>query len=480
MLPSASMQDTAVIRILHQAVRGRGRYQVHGLRRSEPLKHYLEQGLRQNNDIHSVSASTLTGNILIFFGSETSHEEILRAIRSLLRGYHPVTPQGRDGTRSLSAPHRSPGVRSTRRTLRRSVVHAQPQTEESWHVREAKDVADFWQTSSSTGLPSTVAVERLRHYGPNVLPEAVPRSGLSIFFGQFESLPVALLGVAAGVSLLTGGLADALVIVGVVLINATVGYGTESQSEEIMFSLRHLVQPNALVLRNGTIQDIGAEGLVLGDVLVLKPGSYVAADARLIEVDRLTVDESVLTGESLPVTKNVAKLLDTEIPLAERLNMVYMGTLITGGQGLAIVVAIGKFTEMGKVQALATETSSPDTPLEKQLDDMGRQLVWVCAGVCGLVFVIGLLRGLGLLPMLQTAISLAVAAVPEGLPTVATTTLALGIRAMQREHVLIRQAQRSGDPWLCPDHLLGQDRYHHSESYAGLETLFGHEAGRAG
>lgn len=319
------------------------------------------------------------------------------------------------------------------------MVHAQPQTEEVWHAREGKEVADFLQTSSATGLSPTRVAERLKQYGPNVLPEAVPRSGLSIFFGQFESLPVALLGVAAGVSLLTGGFVDAVVIAGVVLINATIGYATESQSEEIMFSLRKLVQPNALVIRNGTIQDIGAEGLVLGDVLVLKPGSYVAADARLIEVDRLTVDESVLTGESLPVTKDSARLSDGEIPLAERLNMVYMGTLITGGQGLAIVVATGKFTQMGKVQALATETRSPDTPLEKQLDDMGRQLVWVCCGVCGLVFVIGLLRGLGLLPMLQTTISLAVAAVPEGLPTVATTTLALGIRTMQREHVLIRR-----------------------------------------
>lgn len=300
-------------------------------------------------------------------------------------------------------------------------------------------MAEFWQTETSAGLSQPVAAERLKQYGPNVLPEAVPHSGLSIFLSQFESLPVALLGVAAGVSLVTGGLADALVIVGVVLINATVGYATESQSEEIMFSLRKLVQPNALALRDGTIQDIGAEGLVLGDLLVLKPGSYVAADARLIEADRLTVDESVLTGESLPVSKESARLLEGDIPLAERLNMVYMGTLITGGQGLAIVVATGKFTEMGKVQSLATETTSPDTPLEKQLDDMGRQLVWVCGGVCGLVFVIGLLRGFGLLPMLQTAISLAVAAVPEGLPTVATTTLALGIRAMQREHVLIRR-----------------------------------------
>lgn len=434
------MQDNAMIRIIHQTVRGRGRYQVHALRRSKHLKQYLEQELRQRKDIRSVSASTLTGNILILFGSETGHTDIVRTIRSLLRGYHPVPPQGGHGTSPQPSGLRSARVRSnTRRTLRRSVVHAKPQTEEPWHVRDAKEVTEFWQTSCSAGLSTTVVAERLTQYGPNVLPDAVPRSGLSIFLSQFESLPVALLGVAAGVSLLTGGWVDTLVIVGVVLINATVGYATESQSEEIMFSLRHLVQPTALTLRNGTIQDLGAASLVLGDLLVLKPGSYVAADARLIEVDRLTVDESVLTGESLPVSKDTARLLDGEAPLAERLNMVYMGTLITGGQGLAVVVATGKFTEMGKVQALATETRSPDTPLEKQLNDMGSQLVWVCGGVCGLVFAVGLLRGLGLLPMLQTAISLAVAAVPEGLPTVATTTLALGIRTMQREHVLIRR-----------------------------------------
>jgi Ca2+-transporting ATPase len=248
-----------------------------------------------------------------------------------------------------------------------------------------------------------------------------------------------LLGVAAGVSLLTGGLADTLVIAGVVLINASVGYVTESQSEEIMFSLRKLIQPNALVLRDGTIEEIGAEGIVLGDLLVLKPGSYVAADARLLDVDRLSVDESALTGESLPASKDTATIVAMDIPLSERRNMVYMGTLITGGQGLAVVVATGQSTEMGKVQVLAAETGAPDTPMEKQLDDMGRQLVWICAGVCGIVFAVGLLRGYGVLPMLQTAISLAVAAVPEGLPTVATTTLALGIRTMQNKHVLIRR-----------------------------------------
>ena len=178
--------------------------------------------------------------------------------------------------------------------------------------------------------------------------------------------------------------------------------------------------------------------MVPGDLLVLQPGSYVAADARLIEVSRLSVDESVLTGESLPAIKSTEPILELQIPLADRTNLVYMGTLVTGGQGLALTVATGKYTEIGKIQALMGEALPPETPMEKQLDRMGGQLVTISLAVCGLVFVIGLLRGYGLLQMLKTSIALAVAAVPEGLPMVATTTLALGLRRMREHKVLIR------------------------------------------
>ncbi|MCM2359970.1 MAG: cation-transporting P-type ATPase [Geobacteraceae bacterium] len=176
-----------------------------------------------------------------------------------------------------------------------------------------------------------------------------------------------------------------------------------------------------------------------GDLLLLRPGSYVAADCRIVESHYLTIDESALTGESMPVVKDPAPLARSDVPLADRINMAYMGTLVTGGQGLAITVGTGKFTEIGRVQALIGAATAPKTPMEKQLDRLGNQLVLISGGVCGIVFLVGLARGYGVLQMLRSSISLAVAAIPEGLPTVATTILALGIRDMKRHKVLIRR-----------------------------------------
>jgi P-type Ca2+ transporter type 2C len=304
---------------------------------------------------------------------------------------------------------------------------------------DADAIAAVLETSTVQGLSQQRAEANYRKYGPNLLPEAVPRSGLSIFLDQFKSLPVALLGIGAGFSLVTGGMADALVIAAVVLINAAIGYGTESQSETIIHSLRHLVHPSASVIRDGRQTDIGAEEVVVGDLLVLKPGSYVSADARLVVTDRLSVDESALTGESMPVIKTTNSLPRADIPLADRVNMIYKGTLVTGGQGLAMVVATGRFTEMGRIQSLVAEARPPTTPMERQLHQLSTQLALIGSGVCVLVFGIGILRGYGMVSMLKTAISLAVAAIPEGLPAVATTTLSLGIQYMRRHHVLIRR-----------------------------------------
>ena len=318
------------------------------------------------------------------------------------------------------------------------VLRAEDQKVEPWHLQSAESLLVEMGIQPQAGLTAQAVTERQKKFGPNLLPEAVPRSGFSLFIDQFKSLPVALLGVAAAISVATGGLVDAVVILSVVVINAVIGYVTESQAEKTIHSLKSLVRPMALVLREGSVQTIGAQDVVPGDLLVLQPGSYVAADARLIEASRLSVDESVLTGESLPAIKSTEPILELQIPLADRTNLVYMGTLVTGGQGLALVVATGKYTEIGKIQALMGEALPPETPMEKQLDRMGGQLVTISLAVCGLVFVVGLLRGYGLLQMLKTSIALAVAAVPEGLPMVATTTLALGLRRMREHKVLIR------------------------------------------
>ncbi len=179
--------------------------------------------------------------------------------------------------------------------------------------------------------------------------------------------------------------------------------------------------------------------VALGDLLVLTPGSYIPADARLLTSHRLTVDESPLTGESLPIGKTHHYLAEADTALGDRRNMVYRGTAVTGGDGRAIVVATGRYTEIGKIQQLLGAAKAPVTPMQKQIDDMGMQLVLLSSGICVVVFAVGLLRGRPLAQMLMSAISLAVAAVPEGLPTVATATLALGIKAMKRRKVLIRQ-----------------------------------------
>lgn len=432
-----------MVQVIHAFVKGRARYKIKGLYHSESLKKHIEFRLAEKEGINRFHINTLTGNILVFFNSDNNVHTIASVIEGIVLEHKEVSSQQssvRSTGTSLPVVERRP---QSRRKVRRAVMRAEDQMLEPWHLMEASDVIASLETSKDSGLSWETARENLKKYGPNILPESVPRSGLSIFIDQFKSLPVALLGVAAGISIATGGLADAVIILGIITINASIGYFTESQAEKTIHSLKSLVRPSALVMRQGSLKEIVAEDIVPGDILILRPGSYVAADARLIKAHHLSIDESALTGESMPVLKTAERLelrvkSDADIPLADRTNMVYMGTLVTGGQGIAIVVATGRFTEIGKIQTLVGEAKSPETPMERQLSRMGSQLVLISGAVCGVVFAIGLIRGYGLLQMLKTSISLAVAAVPEGLPTVATTTLALGIRNMKRHNVLIR------------------------------------------
>src|SRR5262249_35120159 len=204
-------------------------------------------------------------------------------------------------------------------------------------------------------------------------------------------------------------------------------------------SLQNGGLPSAFVRRDGREMMVSAHELVPGDILLLKTGHTIAADARLIDVDHLGVDESALTGESMPVTKIPALLCNAPAPLPDRLNMVFAATVVAEGSGLAVVVGTGRETEIGRVRALVAETSTGATPLERQLDHMGGQLVAASLGFCGLALGLGLLRGVPAIEMLRAALSLAVAAVPEGLPAVATTTLALGMHRMLRQRMLVRR-----------------------------------------
>jgi Ca2+-transporting ATPase len=439
-----------VVTAIHTAVPGRARYKVDGLRRSHDLKRYLEEELSRDGSVHLVSANPLTGNVLVFYETGRTPSEIGEALGRLVPSKE--RPENGDGDQPAPVPsiaarrRKGAGTSRAQKTSPRVLKIRLGEAEEAlpvslWHLRKAEEAVSLFHSNPGTGLSVETYTENLKRFGPNLLPESMPRSAWSIVAEQFKSLPVLLLAVAAGISVFTGGLADAAVIMSVVGINAVIGYVTESKSEKTIRSLRSLVRPTALVTRDGETRQVGVEEVVPGDLLVLRPGSYVAADARLLAAQHLSVDESALTGESMPVQKITGQLAAADLPLGDRTNMVYMSTLVTGGQGVAVVVATGPFTEIGQIQILVGEARPPATPMETQLDKMSTKLALISAGVCGGVFVIGLLRGYGFLRMLKTSISLAVAAVPEGLPAVATTTLALGIRTMRKHHVLVRQLQ---------------------------------------
>jgi Ca2+-transporting ATPase len=406
---------------------------VRSLYRSRAAQDHLETQLARQPGIARVTANPLTANVLVRFDpAELDGEKVMALVEAIATKV--PQPSQQAGSAPKTSQEKSPQKQASRGNKQPRPGADQPQ--QDWHRMEPAEVLTRLNTSEQ-GLTTEAAQAVLDHYGSNALEQAEPRSDWSILVGQFNSLPVALLGAAAGLSVVTGGLADAVVILGVVATNAVIGFFTESQSEKVIQSLEQEGDRSATVLRNGEISEISAEDLVPGDILPLQAGMPVGADVRLLAADNLRIDESALTGESIPVKKQVNPL-PKDAPLAERSNLAFKGTFVTGGSGRGVVVTTGRFTEVGQIQTMVGEAEKTETPLQAQLDEVGSQLVGLGGGICAGVFGLGLLRGYGLLPMLKTSISLAVASVPEGLPTIATTTLALGIQDMRRRHILVR------------------------------------------
>ena len=401
---------------VHTAVAGRARLRVTGLHRSPVLGNTLERGLRMLPGVRAATANLLTGNLLVHFDPALPLGPIVERTTALVRGdVLPPRPE------EMSVGE-APGDQAT-----------------GWHARDTADIAAALGTSATAGLSAEAAQARLTEFGANTLPNPPVRSAFDILLGQFRSLPVGLLTGAALVSVITGGALEAVAILGVVALNGAIGAKVESQSERTIQSLSDTGARAAVVLRAGTEAEVPVETVVPGDLLVLRRGTVVPADARVVAAQDLTVSEALLTGESLPVRKTADPLPRQGLPLGERANMVHRGTVVTGGGGRAIATATGTRTEMGRIQYLAGGAAPPQTPMQRQLEDVGQRVVWLALGVSAAVFGTGLLRGFGALQMVRSAVSLAVAAVPEGLPTVATTTLALGVEEMRRRDVLVRR-----------------------------------------
>jgi Ca2+-transporting ATPase len=393
---------------LHTAVAGRVRLQIAGMRGAPALANLLERGLTGFGGVHNVSANPVTGNILIHYDAPTSLEQLVERIGGLLLGK--ITP-------TIDDP-----------------------AERQWHAMETGAVESELGSSCSDGLSSARAAERLAQGLGNSIPLLHRRSELSILLDQFRSMPVALLAGVAAVSVVTGTLLEAGAIAAVVALNAAIGFTTESRAEHTIRSLGAPAALTARVVRDGLDMDIAAEMLVPGDVVFLERGTVVPADGRLISASGLSISEAALSGESLPVMKSVETGPRT-VALGDRANMVYRGTIVTGGNGRFVVVATGASTEVGRIQRLVGATIAPETPMQRHLGELGKQLVWATLAASGAVFGLGWLRGLATLQLVRSSLSVAVAAVPEGLPMVATTTLAVGVEEMRRQGILVRRLE---------------------------------------
>jgi Ca2+-transporting ATPase len=313
----------------------------------------------------------------------------------------------------------------------------EPPREKAWHSRSAEEVLSELG-SRATGLSAEEAAQRLAAQGPNELVEGHRISPLKLFLSQFNSLMVWIL-IAAGVgSGALGEVVDSIAILAIVVLNAVIGFYQEFHAEKSIAALKRLTAPQAKVRRDGQVAIVPASGIVTGDILTLEAGDLIAADARILSAASLSCVESALTGESEAVAKQPAILPDVDIPLGDRENLLFMGTSVATGIGEAIVVATAMKTELGLIAGLIEEPKE-DTPLQKKLDTFGRILIWAALGIVAMLFLLGLLRGTGLLELTMTSVSLAVAAVPEGLPAVVTVALSLGVLRMSRRRALVRK-----------------------------------------
>ena len=311
-------------------------------------------------------------------------------------------------------------------------------TGSTWHGQSA-DAVLAQLGSTATGLSASTAAQRLSTNGPNTLTEGRRISTLRIFLAQFTSLIVWILIAAGVVSGVLGEGLNTIAILAIVALNAVIGFYQEFHAERSIAALKTLTAPKAKVRRDGEVTSIPASGVVIGDVLALEAGDMVAADARLLIAASLTCIESALTGESEAVTKNPATLAQGYAPLGDRENMVFMGTSVVAGTGQAVVVATATKTELGRIAALIEEAGADKgTPLQQKLTSFGQVLVWATLGIVALLFGVGLLRGTNPFELFLTSVSLAVAAVPEGLPAIVTVALALGVLRMSRRRVLVR------------------------------------------
>lgn len=312
-----------------------------------------------------------------------------------------------------------------------------------YYNQTVNEVLDGFNTSDATGLTSEEVKRRLEEYGPNQLVAKKRKTFLQMFFAQFKSFMIIILLIAAVISGVVGvyegeGLLDTFVILGILIVNAFIGAFQERKAESSLEALKNLAAPVTKVLRDGVISEIPAMDLVPGDIVIIETGDIIPADMRLIEAINLKMQEASLTGESVPVDKKTESLEGDEIDLADRINMAFSTSLVTYGRGRGVVIATGMQTEVGKIADMLQQAGETETPMSKRLAQLGKFLGTAALIICAVIFLVGVIYGNSILDMFMTAVSLAVAAIPEGLPAVSTIVLAIGVQRMVKRNAIIR------------------------------------------
>ncbi|MBK1635767.1 cation-translocating P-type ATPase [Rhodovulum adriaticum] len=406
---SGQAPEMPAVTVHHHSPSGRVRLSVPRIRDRPALAAQVQAALQARPEIRRCQARAWSGSVILHLATPLDTDRIVATIRQALA---------------------APPTQGTPRP--------DPQ-ERAWHSLSAEAAAQLLHTNPGTGLTAQEAAARLERHGENRLPGGTRRAPLSLFAEQFESLPVAMLMGSAVVSVATGGVADAVATMSVVLINATFGFVTEGQAEASISQLMDSSSETVTVIRDGAEVTLRAAEVVPGDILHVRPGRVIAADARVLAADRLKVDESALTGETLPVSKTPDTRVAPDVPIGQRPTLLHAGTLVSEGEGRGLVVATGARTASAQIALLSESAARPRAPVEAELDRLGEVLVKLSLTACGVFFGIGWMRGMGLSMMLKDALALAVAAVPEGLPVVATTTMSIGLRRMEKRGILVRR-----------------------------------------
>ena len=309
----------------------------------------------------------------------------------------------------------------------------------NWYQEEKKIVLDTLNTDPEKGLSLEQVEEYRDKFGYNELPEGEKKSFWEKLLAQFQDVLILILIGASIISFFVGEGVDAIIIIAIVLVNAFLGIYQEGKAEEAVAALRKMASPEARIIRDGKILQIPSRELVPGDIVDLETGDIIPADLRLLKTVNMKVEEASFTGESVPVDKNANRVFNAEVSLGDRENMAFSSTTVAYGHGQGVVVATGLDTEIGKIAQTIQEFEEEETPLQRKLSQLGKSIGIIVLAICILVFVIGLLRGREVLDMFMTAVALAVAAVPEGLPAIVTIVLSLGMGRMAKRHAIVKK-----------------------------------------